>query len=63
MKEFLKKLREKVYIGSVGGSDFSKAQEQLGDDSKCVFLLSTLLRDPVLSSHLVSVHSFPQLSV
>mmetsp|Transcript_6872 Transcript_6872/g.17321 ORF Transcript_6872/g.17321 Transcript_6872/m.17321 type:complete len:194 (-) Transcript_6872:2106-2687(-) len=32
MKEFLKKLREKVYIGSVGGSDFSKAQEQLGDD-------------------------------
>ena len=30
MKEFLCQLRNKVDIGMVGGSDYSKAQEQLG---------------------------------
>lgn len=30
MKEFLAKLREKVDVGVVGGSDYPKAQEQLG---------------------------------
>ena len=30
MKEFLCQLRDKVDIGMVGGSDYSKAQEQLG---------------------------------
>merc|ERR1712046_39874 len=31
-KEFLKQLRKKVTIGTVGGSDFDKAKEQIGDD-------------------------------
>ena len=30
MKEFLFQLRDKVDVGMVGGSDYSKAQEQLG---------------------------------
>ena len=30
MKEFLCRLKTKVDIGMVGGSDYSKAQEQLG---------------------------------
>ena len=30
MKEFLCQLHDKVDIGMVGGSDYSKAQEQLG---------------------------------
>jgi len=29
---FLKALRQKMYIGMVGGSDLSKQREQLGDD-------------------------------
>uniref|UniRef100_A0A4W2BP59 Phosphomannomutase n=1 Tax=Bos indicus x Bos taurus TaxID=30522 RepID=A0A4W2BP59_BOBOX len=29
---FLQKLRQKIKIGVVGGSDFEKVQEQLGDD-------------------------------
>jgi phosphomannomutase len=33
MKELLKKLREKIYIGVVGGSDLVKQQEQLGEDA------------------------------
>lgn len=36
MKEFLKSLREKVYIGVVGGSDFVKVAEQLGDKRKLI---------------------------
>eukprot|EP00287_Rhodomonas_sp_CCMP768_P001964 CAMPEP_0196729758 /NCGR_PEP_ID=MMETSP1091-20130531/10040_1 /TAXON_ID=302021 /ORGANISM="Rhodomonas sp., Strain CCMP768" /LENGTH=249 /DNA_ID=CAMNT_0042072677 /DNA_START=17 /DNA_END=766 /DNA_ORIENTATION=- len=32
MLEFLKKLRETVTVGVVGGSDLPKAQEQLGDN-------------------------------
>ena len=32
MKEFMKKLRTKVVIGLVGGSDFHKIQEQMGGD-------------------------------
>jgi len=31
MKELLKELRKKVTVGVVGGSDFKKIQEQLGD--------------------------------
>ena len=34
MKEALSKLREKVVIGFVGGSDFSKQLEQLGATGK-----------------------------
>lgn len=30
MKDFLVQLRDKVDIGMVGGSDYSKVQEQLG---------------------------------
>jgi hypothetical protein len=30
MKEFLSRLQTKVDIGMVGGSDYAKAQEQLG---------------------------------
>uniref|UniRef100_A0A8C8R7X1 Phosphomannomutase n=1 Tax=Pelusios castaneus TaxID=367368 RepID=A0A8C8R7X1_9SAUR len=32
MAEFLQKLRKKARVGVVGGSDFEKIQEQLGDD-------------------------------
>lgn len=32
MKEFMKKLRTKVVVGLVGGSDFHKIQEQMGGD-------------------------------
>ncbi|XP_067162368.1 phosphomannomutase 2 isoform X2 [Apteryx mantelli] len=32
MAEFLQKLRQKVRVGVVGGSDFEKIKEQLGDD-------------------------------
>uniref|UniRef100_A0A8C0GRK5 Phosphomannomutase n=1 Tax=Chelonoidis abingdonii TaxID=106734 RepID=A0A8C0GRK5_CHEAB len=32
MADFLQKLRKKVRVGVVGGSDFDKVQEQLGDD-------------------------------
>lgn len=34
MGEFLQKLRQKVRVGVVGGSDFEKIKEQLGDDGK-----------------------------
>ena len=33
MKQFLQRLKEKVDVGIVGGSDLSKQQEQLGDNS------------------------------
>ncbi|KPP76077.1 hypothetical protein Z043_104610, partial [Scleropages formosus] len=32
MEEFLAQLRHKVRVGVVGGSDYSKIKEQLGDD-------------------------------
>lgn len=31
---FLQKLRQKIKVGVVGGSDFEKVQEQLGNDGK-----------------------------
>lgn len=34
MAAFLQQLRRKVRVGVVGGSDFAKMQEQLGDDGK-----------------------------
>jgi len=34
MAEFLQRLRQKVKVGVVGGSDFEKIKEQLGDDGK-----------------------------
>ena len=34
VKDFLKELRKKVTIGTVGGSDFTKAKEQMGEDSE-----------------------------
>lgn len=34
MDDFLQKLRQKVKIGVVGGSDFEKVQEQLGNDGE-----------------------------
>eukprot|EP00002_Diphylleia_rotans_P017966 TRINITY_DN3480_c0_g1_i3.p1 TRINITY_DN3480_c0_g1~~TRINITY_DN3480_c0_g1_i3.p1 ORF type:complete len:132 (+),score=33.11 TRINITY_DN3480_c0_g1_i3:57-452(+) len=33
MKQFLKELRQRVSIGVVGGSDFPKQKEQLGEDA------------------------------
>ena len=35
MDDFLQKLRQKTKVGVVGGSDFEKLQEQLGNDGKC----------------------------
>ena len=32
MTAFMASLREQIVIGTVGGSDFPKQQEQLGDD-------------------------------
>jgi hypothetical protein len=34
MKDFLRELKKKVTIATVGGSDFHKAKEQMGDDSE-----------------------------
>lgn len=34
MAGFLQALRQKVTVGVVGGSDFEKIQEQLGEDGK-----------------------------
>ncbi|ETE57475.1 hypothetical protein L345_16809, partial [Ophiophagus hannah] len=34
MADFLQALRQKVKVGVVGGSDFEKIQEQLGEDGK-----------------------------
>lgn len=34
MTEFLQKLRTRVRVGVVGGSDLSKIKEQLGDDGE-----------------------------
>lgn len=34
MTEFLQKLRTRVRVGVVGGSDLSKIREQLGDDGE-----------------------------
>lgn len=34
MKAFLEKLRTRVRVGVVGGSDLSKIKEQLGDDGE-----------------------------
>ncbi|PNI44147.1 PMM2 isoform 14 [Pan troglodytes] len=34
MDDFLQKLRQKIKIGVVGGSDFEKVQEQLGNDDR-----------------------------
>ena len=40
MKEFMKKLREKVVVALVGGSDFPKLEEQMGgDNGKIIFFL------------------------
>ena len=33
MKEFMKKLRKKVVVALVGGSDFPKLEEQMGGDN------------------------------
>lgn len=34
MAAFLQRLRQKVKVGVVGGSDFEKIKEQLGEDGK-----------------------------
>ncbi|PNJ14205.1 PMM2 isoform 4 [Pongo abelii] len=34
MDDFLQNLRQKIKIGVVGGSDFEKVQEQLGNDER-----------------------------
>lgn len=34
MDDFLQRLRQKIKIGVVGGSDFEKMQEQLGNDGE-----------------------------
>lgn len=40
MKQFLQRLKEKADVGIVGGSDLSKQQEQLGDNSEVALFLS-----------------------
>uniref|UniRef100_A0A915DZG0 Phosphomannomutase n=1 Tax=Ditylenchus dipsaci TaxID=166011 RepID=A0A915DZG0_9BILA len=58
MWEFLKKLKEKVPIAVVGGSDFAKIVEQLGGDQNQ--LLSTF--DYIFSENgLISYHGQKQL--
>uniref|UniRef100_A0A3Q4I6G0 Phosphomannomutase n=1 Tax=Neolamprologus brichardi TaxID=32507 RepID=A0A3Q4I6G0_NEOBR len=42
MAEFLQKLRTRVRVGVVGGSDLSKIKEQLGDDEIFFWKLETL---------------------
>lgn len=39
MKETLRRLREKVVVGFVGGSDLPKQVEQIGDDGKMIVQL------------------------
>lgn len=34
MAAFVQRLRQKVKVGVVGGSDFAKIREQLGEDGK-----------------------------
>lgn len=41
LAEFLQALRRKVKIGIVGGSDYSKIAEQLGDDGEYCFTCPT----------------------
>lgn len=43
LDEFLQTLRRKVKIGIVGGSDYSKIAEQLGDDGEPSFTCPTCL--------------------
>jgi len=38
MRGFIDELRDIVTFGVVGGSDFEKQKEQLGDDGKPLFL-------------------------
>lgn len=45
MDDFLQKLRQKVKIGVVGGSDFEKVQEQLGNDGKLYTANYFLVKD------------------
>lgn len=45
MDDFLQKLRQKVKIGVVGGSDFEKVQEQLGSDGKLHIANCILVKD------------------
>lgn len=44
MDDFLQKLRQKVKIGVVGGSDFEKVQEQLGNDGELYVANYILIR-------------------
>lgn len=48
MDDFLQKLRQKVKIGVVGGSDFEKVQEQLGIDGKLYTANYMLLKNAFL---------------
>uniref|UniRef100_A0A9L0R182 Phosphomannomutase n=1 Tax=Equus caballus TaxID=9796 RepID=A0A9L0R182_HORSE len=45
MDDFLQKLRQKIKIGVVGGSDFEKVQEQLGNDGKLYIANYILVKD------------------
>uniref|UniRef100_A0A2K6AE86 Phosphomannomutase n=1 Tax=Mandrillus leucophaeus TaxID=9568 RepID=A0A2K6AE86_MANLE len=45
MDDFLQKLRQKIKIGVVGGSDFEKVQEQLGNDNIQSHLGEALIQD------------------
>ena len=49
MKTFLQKLKEKVVVGIVGGSDLPKMQEQMGgDDGKCLCNVNVLTTKQIL---------------
>lgn len=45
MDDFLQKLRQKVKIGVVGGSDLEKVQEQLGNDGELYIANYSLVKE------------------
>jgi hypothetical protein len=51
MKEFLCQLRNKVDVGMVGGSEYCKAQEQLGGGDGKPLSLNEFIEDMVLMSN------------
>ena len=51
MKEFMKKLREKVVVALVGGSDFPKLEEQMGGDNGKISLKIYFIALEILAVH------------
>lgn len=53
MVEFMAKLRERITIGVVGGSDLPKQKEQLGESGEGALLYFRLQRSVVRSHHCI----------